>query len=522
MTHLRLLLPVLLLLCATSAFAQAVFDPPYSNLYEAVQHDTVFEDSKTFADCEPLKPIDKIFKKFKKAKKKKSFDIKSFVKKYFKEPAVVDSSFKSDRSLPIEEHIEKLWGVLTKEQNQSNNSFIGLPNPYVVPGGRFQEMYYWDSYFTMLGLVESGRLDLAKNMLDNCSYLIDQYGFVPNGNRTYYLSRSQPPVYSMMVRLVVENDTSLKVEDYLPFLEREYAFWMNGAEELTNMNSATKRVVLMPHGEIMNRYWDEQATPRPEAYREDVYIESQTSGDSTMLYRNIRAACESGWDFSSRWLGYTNSFATLQTTDIIPIDLNCLLYHLEVTLAEAYLHLGNGDKGEELAIAADYRKNGILKYCWQEDEGFFMDYAFWDQYHTGVYSLAAVFPLFFEIATDNQVLLTVEKLENEFLKEGGLVTSLKESGEQWDSPNGWAPLQFIAVEGLRKYQYDGLADDVVYRWTNNVNRIYEETGKILEKYNVIDVKKKPVGREYPNQDGFGWTNAIYLKLMAVEEIEDEE
>ncbi|MGB0525917.1 MAG: trehalase family glycosidase [Flammeovirgaceae bacterium] len=357
----------------------------------------------------------------------------------------------------------------------------------------------------------------TKYILDNCSYLIDQYGFMPNANRTYYLTRSQPPVYSLMVRLVTELDSSLKVEDFLPFLEKEYRFWMDGSDSLTNMNSALKRVVLMPHGEIMNRYWDSKTAPRPEAFRQDLAIESKTEGDSTRLYRNIRAACESGWDFSSRWLGYTKSFATMQTTEIIPVDLNCLLYHLEIVLSEAYLHVGQGDKAEEMAVAADYRKNGILKYCWVPEEGFFMDYAFWDQYHTGVFSLAGVFPMFFEIATDDQVLRTVEKLENDFLKEGGLVTTLSETGEQWDSPNGWAPLQYVAVEGLRSYQYEGLADDVIFRWTNNVNRIYEETGKILEKYNVVDIKKPPVGGEYPLQDGFGWTNAVFLKLMFVEE-----
>jgi len=517
MTYLRFLSSVFLILWAFSVRAQQVFEPPYDVLYKTAQMDSVFADSKTFADCEPLKPLEKILKKFQKASKKKGFDMKAFVEKYFQTPLTGDSGFKSNRSLPIEKHIEKLWGVLTKENKASTGSFIGLPEPYVVPGGRFQEMYYWDSYFTMLGLVATNKLDQAKAILDNCSYLIDRYGFVPNANRTYYLSRSQPPVYSLMVKLIVDNDTTLDVEDFLPFLEKEYKFWMEGAEQLTNINSADKRVVLMPHGEIMNRYWDSIGGPRPESYREDVFIESKTEGDSVRLFRNIRAACESGWDFSSRWLGYTKSFATLQTTEIIPVDLNCLLYHLEVTLSEAYLHIGNGDKAEEMAVAADYRKNGILKYCWVDDEGFFMDYAFWDQYHTGVHSLAGVFPLFFEIATDDQVLIMVEKLENEFLKEGGLVTSLTESGEQWDSPNGWAPLQYIAIEGLRSYQYDGLADDVVYRWTFNVNRIYEETGKILEKYNVVNIKEKPVGGEYPLQDGFGWTNAIYMKLITMEE-----
>lgn len=513
MTYLRFLLPVCLLLWGTHTQAQFVYEAPYDELFRAVQKDSLFEDSKVFVDAKPLKPLDKILSKYQKGNHKKKFNLKSFVEKYFELPQYRNMASNGNKPALIEDYITAQWNDIIATTKTSDGTIIGVPDPYVASSGAFQEMHYWNSYFNMLGLIAADKPQAAKQILDNCSYLIDKYGYMPASNRSYSLSRSSPPVYSLMVKLIVDLDSTLDVENFLPYLEKEYRFWMQGADELTNMNSADKRVVLMPHGEIMNRYWDSLATPRPEAYREDWQIEGTVEGDSTRLFRNIRAAQESGWGFNSRWLGYTKSFATLQTTEIIPVDLNCLLYHLEITLSEAYLHVGDGDQAEAMAVAADYRKNGILKYCWIDDEGFFMDYAFWDQYHTGIHSLAGVFPLFFGIATDDQVLLVIEKLENEFLKEGGLMTSLTESGEAWDSPNGWAPLQYIAVEGLKRYQYNGLADDIIYRWTNNVNQVYEKTGKILAKYNVVEVEKPPVEGRYRVKNGFAWTVAIYLKFL---------
>ena len=181
----------------------------------------------------------------------------------------------------------------------------------------------------MLGLRASGRIDMIESMVENFSYLIDKVGHIPNGNRSYYVGRSQPPFYSLMVKLLSDEKGLGMLVKHLPYLKKEYDFWMNGNEKLTAENNALHRVVLMPNGEILNRFWDENNTPRPESYKEDVELSHQSTQEPSVLFRHLRAAAESGWDFSSRWFRETDSFASIHTTDIIPIDLNCLLYHLE-------------------------------------------------------------------------------------------------------------------------------------------------------------------------------------------------
>ena len=171
----------------------------------------------------------------------------------------------------VREHIDALWKVLERkpEDQRPHSSRLALPHRYVVPGGRFNEIYYWDSYFTMLGLEESGRHELTVSMLDNFAWLIDQFGHVPNGNRSYYLSRSQPPFFAAMVELAAQRDGDATYRKYLPQLRREYQFWMEGETSLAP-GAAHRRLVRLRDGTLLNRYWDDRDTPREEAYREDV------------------------------------------------------------------------------------------------------------------------------------------------------------------------------------------------------------------------------------------------------------
>ncbi len=168
-------------------------------------------------------------------------------------------------------HIDALWSVLERPPDppQPNSSLLPLPYRYVVPGGRFREIYYWDSYFTMLGLEQSGRHDLVVEMVKNFAYLIDRFGHVPNGNRSYYLSRSQPPFFAAMIELLAQREGESVYATYLPELSREYEFWMDGAARLAP-GSAYRRVVRLEDGTVLNRYWDDRETPREESYREDV------------------------------------------------------------------------------------------------------------------------------------------------------------------------------------------------------------------------------------------------------------
>ena len=305
-------------------------------LFEQVQLNSVFPDNKTFVDCLPKFDLQEIQQKFLSENDQKNFSLKAFVLENFDLPKAFSSNYKSDKNKSAKEHIEALWGVLTRQPDDENSSIISLPNPYVVPGGRFGEIYYWDSYFTMLGLQISDKIDLIENMIDNFAFLINEFGYIPNGNRTYFLGRSQPPFFSLMVKLLSESTYKKVLLKYLPKLVAEYNFWMKDSEILTDKNNASRRVVRMKDCEILNRYFDENDSPRPESFREDVEL-SHDFKQKTQLFRNLRAACESGWDFSSRWFRDENDFKSIHTTDIIPVDLNCLLFHLEETLAESFL-----------------------------------------------------------------------------------------------------------------------------------------------------------------------------------------
>jgi alpha,alpha-trehalase len=296
-------------------------------------------------------------------------------------------------------------------------------------------------------------------------------------------------------------------------LEKEYAFWMEGADSLGSSRSAVRRVVLMPDGSVLNRYWDEHDTPRPEAYKEDVELSHQSSSKPKELFRHLRAAAESGWDFSSRWFKDPGSFASIHTTDIVPVDLNCLLFHLEQTLSEAMMLAHDTPQAGHYAALAQKRKAAVQKYCWSESEKFYFDYDFVRGKLKAPFTLAAAFPLFFELADAHQARGVADQLKTKFLKAGGLTTTLEFTGQQWDAPNGWAPLQWIAYKGLLNYGFDELAKEIKINWTTTNLKVYKKTGKMTEKYDVWSQNGEASGGEYPNQDGFGWTNGVFLAMQ---------
>jgi alpha,alpha-trehalase len=505
-------------------------------LFEAVQMNTIYEDGKTFPDCFPKHDLSEILEAFSVEKDSKNFDLKAFVHEHFEEPNADFADFKSDPNKSISEHVESLWNVLTREPDMDGSSLIPLPNAYIVPGGRFREIYYWDSYFTLLGLQVSKRVDMIENMVNNFAFLLNKVGHIPNGNRAYYVGRSQPPFFSLMVKVLSEERGKNVLLKYLPELEKEYQFWMKGGEILNDneiptqsglrggemsthselkSSDAADRVVRLEDGTFMNRYWDENDTPRPESYKEDVEIAHASKRNPAEMYRHLRAAAESGWDFSSRWFKSTDSFASIRTTELIPVDLNCLMLHLEQTLAEAYQLANDAEKALFYQNSSKKRQKAIEKYCWHDEKGFYFDYDFVTNQQTEHYTLAAVFPLFFKIATQNQAAKVAEILASQFLKTGGLTTTLAFTGQQWDAPNGWAPLQWMAFKGLQNYGFSDLANQVKTHWLNANMKIYEKTGKMTEKYNVFNQDLEAGGGEYPLQDGFGWTNGVFLALKKV-------
>ena len=198
---------------------------------------------------------------------------------------------------------------------------------------------------------------------------------------------------------------------------------------------------------------------------------------------------------------------SIRTTDILPVDLNCLLYGMEEQMSEWFGRL-NSPRAGEFANAAQQRKHLIMKYFWDETRGWFFDYSWREHKQTDVWSLAGLYPLYCGIADEGQVQRVTEHIKAKFLKLGGVVTTLNETGQQWDSPNGWAPLQWITVQGLLKYNQATLAREIMRRFINLAEKVYKSSEKIMEKYNVCDLDMEAGGGEYPLQDGFGWTNGV--------------
>ena len=202
-------------------------------------------------------------------------------------------------------------------------------------------------------------------------------------------------------------------------------------------------------------------------------------------------------------------------TNYVPVDLNCLLYQLEITLSKAYKERGNLTRQRYFEQVAEKRKKSILKYCWSSASGYFMDWDITTKKISPQLTIAGTMPLFFEIATTAQAKSVANVVKSKFLQPGGVVTTLKNTGEQWDAPNGWAPLTWMAIQALRNYEHNELAETIAQRWMKLNIQVYENTGKLMEKYNVMDLKLEAGGGEYPSQDGFGWTNGVLLKLIAL-------
>ena len=487
-------------------------DKIYGDLFIQVQLQRIFPDGKTFVDCTPKRKVADIMYDYGLAKGP-NFNLKKFVADNFDMPVIPTINYTSDTKQDLATHIKSLWQVLKRNPDVAveGSSLLPLPYPYIVPGGRFREIYYWDSYFTMLGLKESNEWEMIENMINNFAFLINTYGHIPNGNRSYYLSRSQPPFFAMMVNLLADKKGASVYATYQKELQKEYDYWMD-------KTAATKHAVTMPDGSILNRYYDADIKPRQESFKEDFEIATTESRGDVAAFekksKELRSGAESGWDFSSRWFADGESINTIQTTNSIPVDLNGLMLNLELTLAKAYRQTGNISAAMEYTNAAAKRKAAINKYCFNTKQSWYYDYIISSKKQSTEQTIAGVSPLFFNIASKKQSAAIAAVLKAKFLKSGGVVSTLKTTGQQWDAPNGWAPLQWIAVKGLDNYGLKNQAKDIAARWVALNEKVYTNTGKMMEKYNVVDSKLDAGGGEYKSQDGFGWTNGVYLAMKA--------
>jgi alpha,alpha-trehalase len=508
-------------IAVTGAIANAREDAPrppsqvYGELYHRVQTERVFVDSKTFADAVARTDPAQILRTYEAEKNRQGFSLKDFVAANFVIPAAAASDFRTAPREEVRAHIDRLWVALTREprDTRGESSLLPLTSRYVVPGGRFRELYYWDSYFTMVGLKVSGRDDLVADMVENFAGLIDRYGHIPNGSRSYYLSRSQPPFFAAMVELQAEREGAGALARRLPQLEREYSFWMEGAAGLA-AGAAHRRVVRLADGSVLNRYWDDLATPRDEAYLEDMETARNSNRPAEEVYRDLRAAAESGWDFTSRWFADGKTLSTIRTTEILPVDLNSLLYQLELAIARGCKAAQRPDCNKEMLGRAHTRQKSMVRLMWHDQRKAFVDYDWRNGRKLEQVTIATAYPLFAGLATRQQAHRVAGTIRSVLLMPHGVATTAEDTGEQWDAPNGWAPHQWVAIDGLRRNGESALAEKIAQAWVAENVRVYCKTGKLVEKYNVRDAGEGK-GGEYPVQDGFGWTNAVLIKLLAI-------
>ncbi|MCU6669846.1 alpha,alpha-trehalase [Enterobacteriaceae bacterium H4N4] len=483
------------------------------SLFNDVQRAKLFPDQKTFADAVPKNDPQTILADYQMQRKQTGFDLKHFVDTNFTLPGEGDK-YVPPAGQSLRAHIDGLWPVLTRTTSSAGkwDSLLPLPKPYVVPGGRFREIYYWDSYFTMLGLAESGHWDKISDMVDNFAHELDAWGHIPNGNRSYYLSRSQPPFFSLMVELLATHDRDA-LKKYRPQMEKEHAYWMEGVDAL-QPGQANKRVVKLDDGAILNRYWDDRDTPRPESWMDDITT-AQNSPDrpAAEIYRDLRSAAASGWDFSSRWMDDPKKLGTIRTTSIVPVDLNALMFKMEKLLAKASQDAGDSAAASRYETQATKRQQAMESHLWNDKEGWYADYDLKTKQVRSQLTAAALFPLYVHAAAQDRADKVATATAAQLLKPGGIATTNVNSGQQWDAPNGWAPLQWVAAEGLQNYGHKKVAMNVTWRFLTNVQHTYDREQKLVEKYDVSSTGTGGGGGEYPLQDGFGWTNGVTLKML---------
>ncbi|XP_062241520.1 trehalase [Platichthys flesus] len=416
------------------------------------------------------------------------------------------------------EKIHHLWKSLGRKISSGVRdhpelySQIHLPHPFVVPGGRFRELYYWDSYWVVNGLLLSEMTDTASGMIRNFLYLVNRYGFVPNGGRIYYEKRSQPPFLALMVESYYQ---ATKDKDFLrealPALEQEYVFWMQN-------RSVAVKVDGVEH--LLNRYHVEVGRPRPESYTDDLELaEGLSDGDKEQLWMDLKAGAESGWDFSSRWYMGGEGLRDTRTSVFLPPDLNALLCLNEKTLASFHRLLGDGDSAARYDQAAARRQGAMEALLWDAERGAWFDYSLVThsrhvEFHPS--NLSPVWAQCYSRPEMGERAVQYLEASGALRFPNGVPTSLSESGQQWDFPNAWPPLQHMLISGLSKLPSDDaqqLAVDLAQRWIRSNWEAYMKYDAMFEKYDVNGDGKPGGGGEYEVQLGFGWTNGVALQLL---------
>jgi alpha,alpha-trehalase len=398
-----------------------------------------------------------------------------------KPSAQLGPQFTQDRLRPALEYIDRYWDRLEKFKPHDDGTLVGMPRPYFVPsastgtGFAFEEIYYWDTFFTAQGFIGTSREYLMKGLLEDLMSMMERFHIIPNSGRMYHTSRSQPPFLTTFIMQIYRLEGSKRwLRDAMDVAKEEYrTVWMGVAQP--NWRQVFNG---------LSRYYD------------------------TNVLDDL-AEAESGWDMTTRF--------DRQALSYLPVDLNALLYKYEKDFQEAATILGDDEEAGEWAKRAAKRKLMMKRYLWNEDKGFWFDYNFMTGKHSQVWSLAGFFPMWAGLDDDATAAKVMSNLDK-FEFAGGLATTAAKPHikmklpTQWAYPNGWAPLHLVAIEAMERYGYRAQAERVARKWLNaNLTR-FEEHGEFIEKYNVVNIHAEPADGLYPGQVGFGWTNAVFVRL----------
>lgn len=429
--------------------------------------------------------------------------------------------------------VHSLWKNLSRKvsnevlKNPELHTLLPLKHPVIIPGSRFQEVYYWDSYWVIRGLLASKMYETARGIILNLIDLIDTYGHVLNGARAYYTNRSQPPLLSSMVVEVYKRTSDIDLaKKALPALIKEHKFWNSGLHNVTIEDA---------QGTIHNlsRYYAMWNQPRPESFTIDneTAYNLTTDCEKKQLYREIASTAETGWDFSTRWMKNPSDLTTLSTTMIVPVDLNAYVLKMELDIAYLANAVGESSHASHFAKASKARKMAMDAIFWDQEKGQWFDYWLndssmvkdiykWDASYQNQDIFASNFiPLWVQLFYSDETMVkqVTQSLESSgLLRDAGIATSLTNSSQQWDFPNGWAPVQHMIVEGLvrsgRKESLS-LAKDIAIRWIRTNFVTYKKLKVMHEKYDVSKCGEFGGGGEYKPQTGFGWSNGVVLAFL---------
>jgi alpha,alpha-trehalase len=511
-----------------------------------------YPDGMSLVCATPLKPYGEIVEDYVRQKDEPGFSPRRFWDANFKTPGPNDGLVIAPEGMDIDAYIQAVRPTFIKSGEAQGGFDFDLPFEYPGAGGRFDwHLFPHDAYHILKGWAADGRWDKIIDCIDDMEYEIMYLGYPANGNSGIYASRFQMPYFSHAVRMLSEKFGDAALLRYLPALEREYNYHMYGVAELpetpAGVAAASRCVVRMPNGTLLNRYWDDAEGPRLESLKEDVDLGKLVVHGLTgaarearlaKFYKDMRSAAGSGWDFSSRWFADGQNIETICTTDIVPIDLNCLLVDSAETLTAAYTAKARQaaaagedptpylERSRQYGQDVQQRKEGIVTYLYDPVKKIFGDFNFVEGRLTGIESAAMAFPLYIGMTNEEQTFGVAEAIRDRFLHIGGIICTLNDTGEQWDGRNVWASPNWAAIRGLARMAHILMAQNIDTEelfvlaeqarsaFLSGIETVFAKYGIIPEKIDGFDPTQLAGGGEYELVKLLNMTMETYRAMKA--------